>query len=76
MIASNHNHPVVCFAETGGDAVKDDVIVAWLFKSKPTVTGNDKLGVCQLIVDAHLVYHFFEVTVNVSANNNVPSIWK
>lgn len=32
--------------------------------------------VCHLILDTHLEYHFVEVTVNVSANNNVLGVWK
>ena len=48
--------------------VEDDVIVAWLFKAKSTVAGNDKQGVSHLILDTHPVYHCVEFSMNVAAD--------
>ena len=45
-------------------------------KSYTIVTGNDKQSVSYLILDTPFVYHFVEVTVNVSANPNVLGIRK
>ena len=56
--------------------VEDDVIVAWLFKAKSTVAGNDKQGVSHLILSTHPVYHCVEFSMNVAADYYVLRFWK
>ena len=54
----------------------DDVVVARLFKSKSTVSGNDEQSVHHLILDTKFEHQAVEVSVNITADNYVLGVWK
>ena len=70
MVAMNEYDPVVCLPKPARHLVIDGLIVARLLKAEAAVTGDNKKGVFQTVLDAQLEDNTSEVTVYIAGDKD------
>ena len=71
MISTDEHNPVVGFPESSGHLVVHSFIISRLLEAETTVTGNDKKGILQAVLDAQFEDNTLEVPVDIPGDENL-----
>lgn len=69
VITSDEKDPIVIIIHTFGVLLDDIFIIASIFKTKSTVSGNYEKRILHPVLYAHFVHEKIEISVNIPRND-------
>lgn len=76
VITSDEKDPIVIIIHTFGVLLDDIFIIASVFKTKSTVSGNYEKRILHTVLYAHFVHKKIEISVNIPRNDYGFTFWK